>query len=434
MSDLLASPWLPTIAMLLLALGARLLSGTWLAPGPFGLLTWTTYLVIPLTLAPEYQVPALGPWIILLLVLSIALGAQLGARPTTATREAALPDLARYKRMLQLSLFQTLLGSIGAVYWAARALSEHGLDVSAPGMLMLGHILSVQRYAGETPPFLARILVMWLFPAALLSGIAFRVLKTRKERFLCFVVLIPTVFLSLMQASRANTLIVVALGLSGYLSMRAATTQSAQRLITRRGLAAVALSVLAALAFFFVVDALRSHDQNKEIELGTDWDRAKYFSLGYLAVFSHWANLPEGPSSWHFGLGTYTFGGVLDSVGLRARLVGVYAEYVTLGDGESNIYTAFRGLIEDFSLPGAALFCIVLGLLAGRAYKLTVEGRTVWVAGLAGYYVFLVWSPIISVFVYNSLILAIATGVFMLKRKGAARSTPHLQNCRFREA
>jgi oligosaccharide repeat unit polymerase len=417
MNDLLASPWIPTVAMLLLSCGARLISRSWLAPGPFALLMWTIYLVFPLALTPEYPVPALGPWIILLLVLSIALGAHLGAGETAAIRDRAPLDLTGSKRMLRWSLVQTLLGSIGAVYWAGKALSENGLDVSAPGMLLLGHILSVERYAGEMPPLLARVLVMWLFPAALLSGIAFRVLKTRKESVLCFVVLIPTVFLSLMQASRANTLLVVALGLSGYLAMRAATAQAGQRLITRRSLAVLAASVLAGLTFFFVVDALRSHDQDKEIEVATDWSRARYFSLGYLAVFSHWANLPEGPASLHAGLGAYTFGGVLDSVGLRSRLVGVYSEYVTLEDGESNIYTAFRGLIEDFSLPGAAVFCVLVGFMAGRAYRFTVAGRTIWVAALAGYYVFVLWSPVISVFVYNSLILAIAAGATMFRRK-----------------
>src|SRR4029434_10733703 len=149
MNDLLASPWIPTIAMLLLSCRARLISASWLAPRPCALLMWTIYLVFPLALAPEYPVPALGPWIILLLVVSIALGAHLGAGETAAVRDRAPLDLARSKPMLRWSLVQTLLGSIGAVYWAGKALSENGLDVSAPGMLLLGHILSVERYAGE---------------------------------------------------------------------------------------------------------------------------------------------------------------------------------------------------------------------------------------------------------------------------------------------
>jgi oligosaccharide repeat unit polymerase len=120
-------------------------------------------------------------------------------------------------------------------------------------------------------------------------------------------------------------------------------------------------------------------------------------------------------------------------VGLRSRLVGVYSEYVTLEDGESNIYTAFRGLIEDFSLPGAAVFCVLVGFMAGRAYRFTVAGRTIWVAALAGYYVFVLWSPIISVFVYNSLILAIVVGATMFRRKDQARAR-HLANCGFRPA
>ena len=423
MSGLLASPWIPTIAMLLLACGARLLSRSWLAPGPFALLIWTVYLVSPLALAPEYPVPALGPWIILALILSIALGAYLGAGEITAIDHAAPLEPLRCKRMLRLSLYQTLLACIGVVYWAGNALSENGLDLSVSGMLMLGHILSVERYAGGEPPLLARVLVIWLFPAALLCGMAFRALQTRKERLLCFLVLIPTVFLSLMQATRANTLIVVALGLCGYVAMRAGSNRDVRLGLTRKGSLTALAALSVAVSFFFVVDALRTHDQEHDLRMDADWNRAKTSSLGYLAVFSHWANLPDGPGSFHLGLGAYTFGGMLDAAGLHHREVGVYAESTPLEGDESNIYTAFRGFIEDFSFPGAVVLCLVIGLFSGVAYKNTLLGRMTWAAALAGFYAFLAWSPIISLFVYNGAVLAVLVGILTLKSSTNRAST-----------
>ena len=38
------------------------------------------------------------------------------------------------------------------------------------------------------------------------------------------------------------------------------------------------------------------------------------------------------------------------------------------GGISSNIYTAFRGLIDDFSLVGSMFLCLIAGALVGRAY------------------------------------------------------------------
>ena len=53
-------------------------------------------------------------------------------------------------------------------------------------------------------------------------------------------------------------------------------------------------------------------------------------------------------------MGAYTFAGVFDLLGIKQRQIGVYEQYETLAGGEdTNIYTLLRGLIQDFTLPGA---------------------------------------------------------------------------------
>ena len=150
--------------------------------------------------------------------------------------------------------------------------------------------------------------------------------------------------------------------------------------------------------------------------MDADWDRAKSSTLGYLAVFSHWADSREGPGTLQFELGAYTFGGVFEVSGIHPRQVGVYSESVSLQGDDSNIYTAFRGFIDDFSLPGAAIFCFAAGLLAGCAYRNSLQGRETWTLGLAGFYAFLLWSPLGSLFVYNGPILALLVGLFALRK------------------
>jgi len=416
MTDILASPWIPAVLLLLLACVARMLAGNWLTPGPFALLTWSVYLVVPLAIAPEYKVPAIGPWVILLLVLCLAIGADLGVGADSRRSSKAAMHGAPVQSLLRLSLFLSGLSLLGVLYSAAKALTDYSLGLSVPGLLALGHLLSVERYTGQQPPFLVRALVIWVFSSALLGGITYVKARTRPERLLCFAALFPALLFSLIQAARSNTLTVIVLWLSGYLAMRIIVKGGPNSLVSRKGILVAAASIMAALSFYFVVDALRSHDKGEEIQVETDWGRAKASSLGYLAVFSHWANGADGISGFHAGFGVYTFGGLFDLTGLHPRQVGVYGQSLSLDGDDSNIYTAFRGLIEDFSLLGAIVFCILMGFSSGYAYRSSLKGSELGAVGLAAFYCFLFWSPIISVFLYNGPIVAVLVSAFAVTK------------------
>lgn len=425
MTTFFATPWIPTVALLFLALGARLLSKSWLAPGPFALLLWSIYMVVPLALAPEYKVSALGAWLILLLVACIAIGADFGAGQTSSkpggksqSRQNTCVQNLSAKPLLRLSMVLSGLSLLGVFYSADKALGDYSLDFSLPNLLLLGHLLSVERYSGEQPPFAVRALVIWVFAAALLAGMAYCRATTRRDRLLCFAPLIPALLYSIVQAARSNTLIVIAMGLSGYMAMRVAAGMDRHGPITRKGLIFATASVMAALIFFFIVDNLRSHtQQEQDIQTDADWGRAKSAALGYLAVFGHWAESTDGPGAFHMSLGAYTIGGLFDLTGLHTRESGVYTGSVSLEGDDSNIYTAFRGLIQDFSLPGAVAACISIGFLAGRAYKNSLFGNWNWTPILAAFYTFVFWSPIISIFEYNGPLLAILVGIYATRRQ-----------------
>ena len=422
MSEIFGSPWIPTVAMVLLAIGARVLSGSWLAPGPFALSVWSVYLVLPLVMAPEYKVPAIGVWLILLLVGCISIGADLGIGRNTPAQLERWREYSYSVKMLHLSMFLSFLCFLGTLYWSARVMSENGLDYSLPGLLALGHVSSVERYAGEQPPLLARALVIWAYPAALMGGMSYAVARDQRARFLCFLPVCVSLLLSLLQAAKANTLVAIGLGLSGYLAMKVFISGGAYRPFNREALLVIAALLFIGVSFFLATDALRTHKQEEEVQIDADWGRVKVSTLGYLAVFGQWVNSPHGTGpSFHLGLGAYTFGGVLEVVGLHARQIGIYSTSVSFeGGDESNIYTAFRSLIEDFSIPGAAIGCFLAGFFSGRAYMASRAGRVIGPLVLAGFYAFLIWSPLGSLFVYNGPILAMLVGVFVLRRWAGA--------------
>ena len=424
MMQIFSSPWIPAAMVLLLACVARALAKSWLMPGPFALLIWSAGLTLPLLLAPEYRVASIGPWIILLLVACVALGSEVGAGKIVGRPAIGGFLKCPFALLLRTTLLLSLPGLLGGIYWAQKTLSENGLDLSAAGLFALGHIISVDRYTGGQPPGLARALVIWVFPAALLGGISFAAARSVRERILCCSPLVPAMLLSMLQAAKANTLIAVTLGLSGYLSAQVRPGAGISRPINRKMILAVTGSLLAAFSFFFAVDALRSHKQDEEeIRVDADWGRAKSTSLGYLAVFSHWAAGPDGADGFHFQAGAYTVGGLLDIAGLHSRELGIYSDSFDLEGDNSNIYTVFRGLIEDFTLPGAAVLCGVVGFFAGRAYRGALAGCQISSVSLAGFYAFLLWSPVGSVFIYNGPVLAMAVG--LLAVRAVARQRKH---------
>ena len=77
MTNPLASPWIPALVLAGLTLVARLNQRSWVASSVFAPLTWSFYIFLPLVLAPEYKVPALGVWVVVLMVASVMAGATL---------------------------------------------------------------------------------------------------------------------------------------------------------------------------------------------------------------------------------------------------------------------------------------------------------------------------------------------------------------------
>lgn len=414
MFEELASPWIPTLVLVALAAGARFVQRSWFAPSVFAPTIWSLYLFLPLILAPEYRVSPLAVWLIVLLIGCVTIGSVLAETQTPKKSASWMPHVVA-RRLLLTSLVLSAVSMMGAAYSAYKALTQYDLGSSLSGFLAVGHLLSVERYAGEQTPLLVRVLVTWTFPAALLAGMSLAIASSRRARILCFVPLLPAIGFSMVQATRANTLIAIVLGGSGYLAMRTLSSVEAKTQ-KRTLLVTLAAASIAGLSFFFAVDTLRSHTQKQDdLEVQSDFGRAKSTAVGYLSVFSYWVDRPEALESFHLTFGQYTFGGLLQAAGLGEREVGVYEHAVTLGSDDSNIYTAFRGLVEDFTVMGAALVCLLVGYASGRAYS-RAGRRPMWdVLVLIGFYGFLVWSPIGSLFYYNGPILALIVAAVVLK-------------------
>lgn len=144
-----------------------------------------------------------------------------------------------------------------------------------------------------------------------------------------------------------------------------------------------------------------------------------YYVLAPYSALGHW--LVEEASLWSLGFGALTFIGPMSALGLVQREAGVYTVNFGLYGMETNIYTAWRYLVEDFSLFGPFLFNLALALLFFLFLRVRRHAAARAVAGFAIFCAFL--SLNVTPFVHNSvafgMALSLAYTVIAVRRAGS---------------
>ena len=154
--------------------------------------------------------------------------------------------------------------------------------------------------------------------------------------------------------------------LSGYFAARLRAGKLA--VFTKGHLLTGAIGAAVMTLFFFGVGLARMASTDLGL-LNLVLVKLSTAAFGHMTVFSGWLteywSRPFNPS-----LGTTTFAGPLEKLGYGVRIPGIFPSVVDLVAGEtSNVYTGFRPLIEDFTIPGALVVMSLLGFIGGAGYR-----------------------------------------------------------------
>lgn len=102
-------------------------------------------------------------------------------------------------------------------------------------------------------------------------------------------------------------------------------------------------------------------------------------------------------------LGQYTFFGVLNTLGIATREQGIYS---SLPMTSSNVFTAFRGMIEDYGILLSFVIILITGYLVGILYSRQKMGGSSKVFLLSTYF-FFIFGLFVSPWSYMSYIVAV---------------------------
>jgi oligosaccharide repeat unit polymerase len=402
------------------AIWMRALTGTWLHPGSFFALWWCFAGIVPMLLAPAELV---GPNVILwLVVASIAVSAgAIAGNGGTKTRRLVAPapatrfELKIFGLVLIVAILLGMISNIVFILGSGIPLSDV-LDVSK--LVIVSNAIYVQRYddvAPLQPPALSQALLPFIYMAPAIGGIVFELRKEKLWRLIGLFSFLPALAVTILQTTKAAVLFSMVLWLSGYFATRLRHGKLA--VFTKGHFLAAAVIGLPLGIFFFAVGLARLASTDVSL-LNVVLIKLVTSAFGHMTILSQWLAdywaEPFDPT-----LGQVTFAGPLEMLGISHRIPGLFDNFVNLVAGEtSNIYTGFRPLIQDFTIPGAIAVLAMLGFVGGAGFRMVAAGKWSAVPLLLISYVTIFWTPITWFWVYNSLtatVLGVAVVVFFIR-------------------
>ena len=416
MIELLGSPWLAYAVLMVVTAVARLRCGSWFAPAAFVGLVWSFFTGVSLFVV-DYPVPGRGLWMLVLLIVALQFGALIGyeiqpQRDTTDNPDVvpALDTLIAPCR--RYGLICAVIAFAGCVYFLFTSLQEFDLPFTGLGVLEVGARWTVLRYDDAVEPWSVRLLIMWLHPAGLLGGFLFACAHKRSDRVVGVAVLLPSICYGILTGARAAILLGVTCWIGGF----AATLCIRSRrfaLFSAKRLPLWLLAGASVVGMFAGIDAVRDSRWTDAVAFDLQNQKLINYMFGSPAAFAGWYGRSDvSGAEW----GARTFAGEFDLLRLRTRTLGTYSDKSNVvGTESTNVYTLFRGLIEDFTPVGALLVAAGIGGLAGWSYRMRFENvynASFWLSMFFSYFLF---SPLMSLFAFNGALLAWVVAWFVIR-------------------
>ncbi len=401
--------WLPTTSFILLTIIIRLRSPSWAFPPAFFGLLWSVLLVLPLVAAPDYYHSHLVPWLLFSLLLALWLGAQLGfqlADGGAGADSSATYDIEVNDRLVgALVLAGTAAGMLAVLYLLATTGKGFSALFSLQSLVLTGNEYAIDRYHhGIEPPAIARILLAFTYAAAAVGGVFFILLKPL-GRMICLTPFVPALMYTAVLTARSYVLYVLFIWAGAFLASLVLVHRGSVPFFTRRNVVMLSMGLLAIVALFVSLQMSRLGVVSLDY-LVLSVERQKIWFLGYYSGLSRWLeSLAHHQTAT--GGGMYSFAGLYDALGIRARVAGIFQDFLPINRYEAtNVFTMYRGLLQDVGLGLALALQFLAGFVCAVSYSGATRGSLLMVGVLAVFYTVCLWSHVTHLLNYNTIILA----------------------------
>ena len=395
---------LPLITLFSFTLILKRLNSSWLSPPVFFSSLWSFFILIPLIFAPQYPINSYGLWIITLFAYGLGIGSFIGNNVgnNKIIPNATLLNKKTFKPLFFIVEGMIILCLIGLILLFYFGLSRFNLTNSFIDLLLLPNQFSMDRYTDVVVmPISIRLMMYFLFPASLTAGIVFRFVDKKWKKTVLFIPIFLSIGYAFILTTRSTIILSLVLWFSGFFAAKILKHDEKVNFFNIQSLLLTLFFSAIFIGIFVLTAWLR--EAGGEFIFSAMVENIRAYFFGYLSSFTQWA---QNYNYDNLSMGLITFAGPADLIGLTDRGLGFYDEISILGESHTNIFTALRGIIHDYSIFGGFIFFLLFGLLSTLAYKKCIENKILWIIPLSIFYAFTIYSPLISIFNYNSIIAA----------------------------
>ncbi|WP_449100796.1 O-antigen polymerase [Pseudomonas veronii] len=353
----------------------------WLNPVSIFLLFWFFYTAFPLLVAFEAPVNPLAILYILSFCFAFSLSCFLFPWSIALARnESKLAAEYYFNRPLMVAAFYGAAGF--AVLMTFLGVLQQGISIDQllANPIAVGGDYAGKRYSGEIiSSVYAQLGLQCSYYTAVFGGLVYgsRSAEKGKAKLLVFAFL-PALLVMFLQSAKGLFFFSIFLFLGGLLVTRIYNKN--YTLLNYKGFRSLCLYGL--LAFPIVIASFLSRGIYKLDDTALILNRLRYYLVTYSSVhlpaFSDWFSeryLGESLMSYKqdtLTMGFYTFMSIFQLVGDdRSVPMGIYDEFYTYGDYvKGNLFTGFRGIINDFGLVGSLFFALAV---AGSECNTVIE-------------------------------------------------------------
>jgi len=307
--------------------------------------------------------------------------------------------------MLQIFILLLVIAFIGIYLLINYASKIYYSNNYSNSLLAIPNLIAIDRY-GEILdyPFLIKYSLYFIYPANLLGGLIIGLAGGHSStiKFFSILPILAAIVLGMIEGARTSIILGGILFFSGWLS----TLIINQKLTMKnqsyfRIIIGIGTFIIMFIIFFIFIQWLRQGMDTLIFELLINRIRAYFF--GYLSAFSLWlGNIPE----FNFNPELITFAGPLNLIGIMERPLGFYQSIYISNGVSTNIFTAFRGIVSDFSIPGSILIAFFLGFIYQSIFQKINQFTIMKSIPISMFYAFTLYSPLISIFHYNSMLFS----------------------------
>lgn len=312
----------------------------------------------------------------------------------TGIVDAYISNLAWF--FLRIMIILALMG------WAYQVAS-HGFSssdfTSLDSLAKMNNEVAVERYSGQSNSNgITTISTIATYTAALCGGFLFPFAQTKTNKVVAVFSMVPIMLVMLFCNGKSGFLSCIILWGSAFLTSFFYIHKQSPKVNVSK---LIGYSILAVFALAFLLFSMMLRIGHVDLEtFNIVTQKFMSYAFGEIQAFDYWFEL--GRSKIEYSAGVQTFMAIFNSLGIVKRKQGVYG---FMPGVISNVYTVFRGIIEDFGTVGGLVFVAVCGCLAGYYFekiKYSVKLPVVSCSFVVGIDFLFIYGYIISPWVYAS--------------------------------